>query len=110
MTIHKITNGEGNKIFKIEGELATVISVSGYGKVESEQMATDEARKLYAFGKEMGWTKGFTRLQAYKRLTTWEQLGAYVDQAFDMTSDNDPEAALAVEESFRGCGYFEVEA
>ena len=110
MTTHKLTNGEGNKIFKIEGDIATVISVSGYGKVESEQMSTGEARKLYAFGKKVGWGQGFTRLQAYKRLTTEQQLAEYVSANFDLKSDNDPEMVLALEEEFDGQGYLEVAA
>lgn len=110
MTTHKITNGQLNKIFKIEGDLATVISLSEFGRVETEQMTTGEARKLYAFGQKIGWTKGFTRLQAYKRLTTDQQLGEYISANYDLNSDNDPEAVLALEEEFDGQGYLEVVA
>jgi len=110
MSTHKLTDGQLNKIFRIEGDLATVISLNEFGRVETEQMTTGEARKLYAFGKKLGWTEGFTRLQAYKRLTTDQQFDAYIAANYDLSSDNDPEAVLALEETFVGQGYLEVAA
>ena len=110
-TTHKLTNGEGNKIFKISGDVATVLHVPAYGEVEAETMTIDQARKCYAFGKQVGWVAGFTRLQAFKRITTNKQLGEYLDNSFDFENDdNAPEAALALEEEFSAAGYLEVEA
>ena len=111
-TTHTITNGESNWLFRISGDVATVIQVCNWGvtKTEDKISTTKQARKFWATALEFGCTKGWTPLMKFRKLTTWEQVDAYIAANYDMASDNDPEAALALEDEFRGCGCLSVSA
>ena len=111
-TTHTITNGEGNWLFRISGDVATVIQVLPWGvtKTEDKITTTKQARKFWATALEFGCTKGWTPLMKFRKLTTWEQVDAYIAANYDMASDNDPEAALALEDEFQGCGCLNVPA
>ena len=111
-TVHHLTNGEANWTFRITGDVAKVTQTTTWGiaKVEDKIQTAAQARKFYATAKKYGCTEGFTKLDAYRKLTTWAQVDAYIEQEFDMTSDNDPEAALAIEEEFKACGCLNIPA
>lgn len=111
-TVHKLTNGEGNWVFRITGDAATVIQVLpwGFTKVVDKITTAKQARKFWADAKRFGCAEGWAPLMKFRKLTTWEQVNAYIDQAYDMTNDNDPEAALALEQEFKGCGCLNVPA
>ena len=111
-TVHKLTNGEANWVFRITGDVAKVIQVVPWGiaKVEDKITTAAQARKFWATAKEFGCTEGWAPLMKFRKLTTWEQVNAYLDEAFDMTDDNDPEAALALEGEFKACGCLNVPA
>ena len=111
-TVHHLTNGEANWSFRITGDTAKVTQTTTWGiaKVEDKITTAAQARKFYATAKEYGCTEGYTKLDAFRKLTTWEQFDTYIAANYDMTSDNDPEAVLALEESFKGCGCLSVAA
>ena len=111
-TVHHLTNGEANWTFRITGDAALVTQTTTYGiaKVDDKIATAAQARKFYALAKKYGCTVGFTRLNAYRKLTTWDQVNAYIAEAFDLNDDNGPEAALAVEEEFATCGCLNVAA
>lgn len=111
-TIHTLTNGEGNWVFRITGDAAKVIQVLPWGvtKIEDKITTAKQARKFWATAKEFGCTEGWAPLMKFRKLTTWEQVNAYISANFDMASDNDPEAVLALEEEFKGCGCLNVPA
>ena len=111
-TVHHLTNGDANWSFRITGDSAKVTQTSHYGiaKVEDKITTTAQARKFYATAKEYGCVEGFTKLAAFRKLTTEAQLAAYIDANYDLSSDNDPEAVLALEEEFDNCGCLNVAA
>lgn len=111
-TVHHLTNGESNWTFRITGDAALVTQTTPWGiaKVEDEIATAAQARKFYATAKKYGCTEGFTRLNAFRKLTTWGQVDAYIAQEFDMTNDNDPEAAFAIEQQFKNCGCLNIPA
>ena len=111
-TVHHLTNGEANWTFRITGDEALVTQTTTWGvaKVEDKITTKAQARKFYATAKEFGCTEGFTRLNAFRKLTTWVEVQAYIAEQFDMTNDNDPEAALAKEQEFKACGCLNVAA
>lgn len=111
-TTHTITNGEGNWLFRINGDAAKVIQVLPWGvtKTEDKITTTKQAREFWATAIKYGCTEGWAPLMKFRKLTTWEQVDAYIGANYDMTADNDPEAALALEEEFQGCGCLNVPA
>ena len=111
-TVHHLTNGEANWSFRITGDSAKVTQTTTWGiaKVEDEITTAAQARKFYATAKKYGCTEGFTKLNAYRKLTTEAQLAAYIEANYDLSSDNDPEAVLAIEEEFDACGCLNVAA
>ena len=111
-TVHHLTNGEANWSFRITGDSAKVTQTTTYGivKVEDKISTAAQARKFYATAKKYGCTEGFTKLDAYRKLTTEAQFAAYIDANYDLNSDNDPETVLALEEEFRACGCLNVAA
>ncbi|QNJ25964.1 hypothetical protein SynSYN20_01637 [Synechococcus sp. SYN20] len=111
-TTHKLTNGEGNWLFRISGDVATVIQVLPWGvtKIEDKISTAAQARKFWATAKKYGCTEGWTELMKFRKLTTWEQVDTYIAANYNMAADNDPEAALALEDEFRGCGCLNVAA
>lgn len=106
-TVHHLTNGEENWTFRITGNAALVTKTAGFGTVEVEADITtaDQARNLYKNAKKYGCTVGFTRLMPKRKLTTDAQLAAHIEANYDLTSDNDPEAVLVLEEEFHFCGH-----
>lgn len=111
-TVHTLTNGEANWVFRINGDVAKVIQVVPWGiaTVEDKITTAAQARKFWAQAKDFGCTEGWAPLMKFRKLTTWEQFDAYVATNYDMANDNDPEAVLALEGEFRGCGCLNVPA
>lgn len=111
-TVHKLTNGEANWVFRINGDAAKVIQVLPWGvtRVIDKITTAAQARKFWATATKYGCTRGWTELMKFRKLTTEGQFAAYVAANYDMTLDNDPEEVLALEEEFRGCGCLNVPA
>ncbi len=112
-TVHHLTNGETNLTFRITGDTATVISLAPlrWAKITRQPMAIPSARDFFAQALKFGFTRGFTRHQPMRKLTTEAQYAAWAANAFDFeANDNDAETELAWSEDFQGQGYIEVPA
>ena len=110
-TVHHLTNGETNFSFRISGSTAvvTTLAANRYGSVKREELTVEAARKKFALALKFGCTKGFTRHQPMRKLTTDAQYAAWVEANFDFeNNDNDAEAELVYLEQFNDQGYIEV--
>lgn len=110
-TVHHLTNGETNFTYRISGNSAVVIALGAnrYGTIKREEMTVEAARKQFAQALKFGCTKGFTRHQPMRKLTTDAQYAAWVEARFDFeNNDNDAELELAWQEEFNDLGFIEV--